>query len=81
LTNIVGLILACIPLILFSFLAYWKNHALLFLITAAVSLFVGFKWYDVYVNDTGLAISIGLIAYALVNVGMAIKAMIGRQVE
>jgi hypothetical protein len=40
---------------------------------------VGFKWYDVYTNDTGLAISIGLIAYALVNIGMAIKVMIGKK--
>jgi hypothetical protein len=80
-TATVGLIIACIPLILFSFLAYWKNHAMLFLILAANSLFVGLKWYDVYVNDTGLAISIGLIAYALVNVGMALKAMIGKREE
>ena len=76
-TATVGLVLACIPLILFSFLAYWKNHALIFLITAAVSLFVGFKWYDVYVNDVGLTISICMVAYGLVNIGMAIKAMIG----
>ena len=76
-----SLVIACIPLVLFSVLAYWKNHALLFLILAANSLFVGLKWYDIYVNDTGLAISIGLIAYALVNIGMAIKAMIGKREE
>jgi len=76
-----SLAIMCIPLALFSILAYWKNHAMLFLILAAVSLFVGFKWYDIYTNDTGLVISICLMAYSLVNIGMAIKALIGKRAE
>ncbi len=74
-----SLAIMCIPLALFSLLAYWKNIPLLYIILSAISLFVGFKWYDVYTDDTGLAISIGLIAFALVNIGRAIQAMIGKR--
>ncbi len=68
-----------LPLALFSILAFWRNHGLLYILTAAVSLFVGFSWYDTYTTDMGLTISICLFGYALVCIGMAIRSMIQRK--
>jgi len=61
---------------LFSFLAFWQRGVvsiILFMITAGVSLFVGFYWYDTYVNPLGLAISLCLFAYAALCVGLGLR--------
>lgn len=34
----------------FNFLAFWRYNALLFMLTAGVSLMVGFSWYDAYTS-------------------------------
>ena len=73
--SVLALAIACIPLVLFSVLAFWKGHALLFLILGGISLFIGLKWFDVYTNDIGLAIGMGLILYGLVSLGMAFPAL------
>ena len=71
-----SLALYLLALALFMVLAYWRNHGLLFLLVAAMSLFVGFQWYEVYTTDMGLAFSICFMANALVSLGMAIRAMV-----
>ncbi len=58
-------IMAFLVLALFSSLAaYWK-HPIIFMITGALGLMIGLNWYNTYMNATGLTISLMLIAYAL----------------
>lgn len=63
----------------FSLLAFWKNNAILFMLTAGASIMVGLQWYDVYTTDTGLAISLMLIAYSLVCIGFAFACIFRRE--
>lgn len=76
-----ALFLAFIPTILFSFLAWWKYNPILFMVTAGVSLLVGFNAPDFLSTDTTttLEVTIGLsfIAYALLCVGMAFQTIFG----
>lgn len=64
---------------LFSFLAFWKSNALLFMLLAGASLMVGFQWYDVYTTPVGLTISLILIAYSLVCLGFAFRCIFWRE--
>lgn len=80
-SGIVALVISCIPLALFSIIAFWKNNSLVFLITAGLSVFIGLKWFDVYTDNTGLAIGILILLYGFLCIGMAIKALFGRRIE
>jgi hypothetical protein len=64
-----------VPLAFFSVLAFWKESAILFIITAALSLMVGLKWFDIYVNETGLSIGLMLIVYSFVSFGFSFRIM------
>lgn len=68
--NEIGILL---PLILFSVLAFWKESAVMFILTAAIALMTGLKWFDIYVTDFGLSISLILIVYTFVCFGFALK--------
>ena len=74
-----SLLLAGCAVLLFSLLAFWKYNALLFMLTAGASMMVGLQWFDVYTTDTGLSISLMLIAYSLVCAGFAFACIFLKQ--
>jgi len=55
-----------LPLIGFSVLAFFSKYPPVFMITSGIALMTGLKWYDVFTNDTGLAVSLVIIAYAFI---------------
>lgn len=61
-----------IPLILFSFLAFWKRDVILFMITGALALFYGFYWFDAYMTNLAMTVSLVLFAYAFLCEGFAL---------
>ena len=76
-----SLIVAIIPLALFSALAFWKSSALLFMLIAGGSLIVGLTWYDIYTTDLGLTIGMVMIGYALVCLGFALSCILWTESE
>jgi len=68
-----------LPLALFSLLAFWKENALLFMLSAGASMMVGLYWYDAYTNPLGLSLSLTLIAYSLVCLGLALKLLFWKE--
>jgi hypothetical protein len=50
------------------------------MITGGVSIMTGLKIYDVYPNDTTLAIGILLIGYAFISEGMALRFIFWKDV-
>lgn len=67
-----------LALALFSFLAFWKLNALLFMLTAGISLMVGLQWYDVYTTSAGLTVGLMMIAYAFVCIAFAFRCLFWR---
>ncbi len=63
----------------FSVLAFWKHSHLLFMLAGGASMMVGLQWYDVYGTNTGLSISLMLIAYSLVCIAFAFACMFWRE--
>jgi len=70
-----------LPLILFSILAFWRFHAVLFMLTAGASLILGFYWYDSFTTNQGLAISLMLLIYSFVCIGFAFRCIFWREKE
>lgn len=77
----VELFLSFLPLTLFSVLAFWQLNAILFMVSGGIALFVGFYWYNQYVTNLGLAISLCIIAYALYCIALAFRMIFWRQEE
>jgi len=78
-----GLILL-LPLIVFSILAFWKRHPVLFLIVAGIAIVTGLKMPDILAGTTTpLSLSLGILtaAYAFVCIAMAYRAMFRRRGE
>lgn len=73
------MILAGCAVVFFSWVAFWKHNALMFLLAAGASLMTGFYWYDTYTNNLGLSIGILLIAYSLVCFGFALGCIFWRE--
>ena len=73
-----SLVLAGSAVMFFSFLAFWKLNALLFMLAAGASLMTGLQWYDVYTTSTGLTIGLMLIAYSLVCIAFAFRCLFWR---
>ena len=67
--------LALITLICLSALAFKEKNAVIFLLTAGVSLILGLTWYDVYSTSMGLTISLTLIVYMVVCIIAAIRCL------
>jgi len=67
--------LALITLICLSALAFKEKNAVIFLLTAGVSLILGLTWYDVYATPIGLTISLILIVYMIVCIIAAIRCL------
>lgn len=59
----------------FSVLAFWKHEALIFLLTSGASMMVGLQWYDDYVTNYGLGISLLFIAYSVICFGFAFACL------
>lgn len=57
----------------FSVLAFWSMYAPFFMITGGAAFMAGLKVFDVYTDDTGLAIGLCLIGYAFVAMFFAFK--------
>lgn len=71
-----GVALAVIAI--FSGLAFWKENALVFMVLGGASLMTGLRWFDVYNNEMGLGISLMLIAYSLLCLGLAFRCLFWR---
>lgn len=76
-----SLLIGFLALTLFSGLAFWKLNAVLFMLTAGIALMVGFKWYDVYTDETGLTISLSIVAYSLVCIAFAFRCLFWRNFD
>lgn len=63
----------------FSWMAFWRYNALLFMLAAGASLITGLYWYDTYTNELGLAMGILLIAYSVVCLGFAAQCIFWRK--
>jgi len=68
-----------LPLVILSILAFWKSNALLFMLAGGTSIMVGLYWYDIYTTDLGLGISLMLIAYSLLCLGLAFRFIFWRE--
>jgi len=68
-----SLVLVGSALIFFSFLGYWRQNPLPFMLAAGASIMLGLEWFDVYGTSTGLSISLLLIAYCFVCFGYAFR--------
>jgi len=75
--NQLGITLALF--IMVSFLAFWKEAAVPFMVAGAVGLATAFYWYDTFTNTFGLAISLVLLALSLYYMATAFRAMFGRR--
>ncbi len=74
-----GLLLAGCAVVFFSFLAFWKYDALLFMLTAGTSVMTGFYWRDTYTNELGLSVGLMLIAYSLICLVLGIGCLFKRR--
>jgi len=63
----------------FSAIAFWKANAIAFMLCAAASLMTGLYWFDGYTTDVGLSISLMLIAYAFLCLGLAFRCIFWRE--
>jgi len=75
----VSLVLAGCAVIFFSTFAWWKSNAVVFMLAYGASLMLGLYWFDVYTTDLGLAVSLMLIAYALLCCGFAFRCLFWRE--
>jgi len=73
-----------LPLMFLAVLAYWKPNPILFLIIAGVAIFSGFEWFNTLSGDYreyAMAVSVGFIAFAILNFGFAIKLLVWKEAE
>lgn len=57
-------LLQFLPLVFFSILAIWKDHFILFLVTAAIALITGYEAPDIISGDyetTWLGMTVGIV--------------------
>ena len=66
-----SLITSLAALGLISVLAFWKPSPHLFMVMAGMALMIGLAWFDIYTNELGLGISLGLIGYSFTCIGFA----------
>lgn len=64
-----------VPIVIMSALAFWRLNAVLFMITAGMSVIMGFYWYDALANDAALAVGLMLVAYGFLCVGFAFRCI------
>lgn len=66
-------------LAVFSFIAFWKESVVVFMLAGGASMAIGLYWFDSYVSNIGLAIALMLICYSLACFGFAFKCMFTRK--
>ena len=76
----VQLIMTLLLFGMLSAFAFWQSSPVLFMVSGAVGLGTAFYWYDRFVNNFGLAISLTLIALSLYYFGVAFRAIFKRWV-
>lgn len=64
-----------IPLIFFSVLSFWHLNAVLFLLTAGISVMLGLSWYNNFETSPGLTIALVLVAYGVVCICYAFRCL------
>lgn len=64
-----------------SLIAYLEKNAVIWLAAGAVSMFVGFYWFDTYGTTLSLAISCCFFVYWLVCFSLAFKYLLARDDE
>ena len=62
-------------------LGFWKPYPVLFMLAAGVSMFTGLEWYNYFMDNMGIAVSLGLITYSFVCLGYALKITIWREYD
>ena len=75
------LILALVVTMFFSLIAFWHRGALPFIVLGVASIFTGLAWFDKYITDTGMAISLALILYGMFSFGLFFKYALWRKEE
>ena len=65
--------------VFFSLLAFWRLNALMFMMAAGASIMLGLQWYDIYTTNTGLGISLMIIAYSIVCIAFAFKCLFPKE--
>jgi len=73
------LTLGLAAIIAFSAMAFWIQNAPLFMITANISIMVGLQWFNVYTDNTGMAISLMLIIYSFTCCGFAFRCIFWKE--
>lgn len=72
-------LLGIIILLAFSVLAYWRLNAVLFMLTAGVSMMVGLYTPDALAElgytTYGIGIGLMVILYSFVNIGFAFRQL------
>jgi len=71
-------IIQFLPVAFFSVLAFWKSNAVLFMLTAGGALMMGLYWYDQHTTTIGLTTGLLLIAYSILCLGFAFRAVFWR---
>jgi len=74
-----SLILVGSIVVFFSLLAFWKANAILFIICGGVSLMAGLYSFDVYTSHLGLSISLMIVSYSLLCLGLAFRHIFWRE--
>lgn len=77
----ISLGLSLAALVILSWLAYWRWSAVIFMLTAGVSITIGFQWYDTFTSWTGISISLMFIVYAILCVAFAFRCIFWRNKE
>lgn len=72
------MILAGCAVVFFSWLAFWRYNALLFMLAAGASLMTGLYCFDTYANNLGMAMGVLLIAYSIVCLGFGVQCIFWR---
>jgi len=71
-------IIQFLPVAFFSVLAFWRSNAALFMLAGGGSLMIGLFWYDQHTDTIGLTIGLLLIAYSILCIGYAFRAVFWR---
>ena len=66
------LILALTVVIILIVIAFWQQHAVIFLITSVMATFCGFAWFDLKGTNLALVMSMSLFVVGFLCLGMTI---------
>lgn len=64
------------PAVFLSMLAWWKQNAILFLLTGAAAIVAGLSWRPEFPDVAGLTNGLVLVAYGIFCLGYALKLVV-----